>query len=386
MIGEPRRAAIIGVGNTDYVGDWKKIRAGEIATDSYGYAARAFTSALADAGLTRDQIDGAVVGQSTSYERMCEIVGLNVRWGGQQDAGVAIIEACMAIQTGAANVVALIYGNDQRSAGTQYGGAQAMGGNLFLSYVYHTPWGLTSQGALYGLMMNRYCAETGFNSLDLGHIAVAQRKFAALNEGAIMRKEITLDDYAAAPFICEPLRLLDYCLVNDGGVALIIAEAGIARRLSSRPVYIEALGRYDINKGATSLEPRFYGFYHEAHDAVREDVFGAAGLDLSDIDLFQVYDSFSAHVPLALEGYGYCRKGDVGRFLAEDGIGPDGKLPTNTSGGHLSESYMQGWNHQVEAVRQLRRQAGARQVEECRRVHYSADVAGNAISVIYGID
>ncbi|MFC3703729.1 thiolase family protein [Devosia honganensis] len=386
MIGSRRKAAIIGIGETDYVGDWKKVRAGERVTDAYGYGARAFKAALADAGIARDRIDGVIVGQSTAYERMCETVGLNVRWGGRQDAGLAVIEACMAIETGAANVVALIYGNDQRSASTQYGGTQAMGGDLFLSYVYHTPWGLTSQGALYALMMNSYSAQTGFDRADLGYIGVAQRQFASLNEQAIMRKVITHDDYLASPYICEPLRLLDYCLVNDGGVALILAEAGLARALSNRPVYVEALGRYDLNRGATSLEPRFDDFYHPAHAVVREQVFGDAGLDLADIDSFQVYDSFSAHVPLALEGYGYCAVGDVGRFLREDGIGPGGVLPTNTSGGHLSESYMQGWNHQVEAIRQLRGTCGARQVEDCRRVHYSADIAGKAISIIYGTD
>jgi acetyl-CoA acetyltransferase len=103
-----------------------------------------------------------------------------------------------------------------------------------------------------------------------------------------------------------------------------------------------------------------------------------------DMDVFQVYDSFSAHVPLALEGYGYCAVGEAGKFLRESGIGPGGKLPTNTSGGHLSETYMQGWALQVECVRQLRDSCGARQVEGARRVHYSSDVAGKAVAVMYG--
>jgi acetyl-CoA acetyltransferase len=188
----------------------------------------------------------------------------------------------------------------------------------------------------------------------------------------------------ASHYVCEPLHLFDYCLINDGGVALIIAEAERAKRICDKPIYIEAVGRHDLNEGATSLAPRLTSFYLPAQQAVAKQVFDGAGMGPEDMDVFQVYDSFSVHVPLALEGYGYCRPGEAGRFLREAGIGPGGRLPTNTSGGHLSETYMQGWAHQVECVRQARGTAGERQVAGCRRVHYSSDVAGKAVSVIYG--
>lgn len=379
-----RVAAVVGIGHSDWVTDWQRVRAGERPDDCYGYAASAFRNALADANMTREQIDGLIVGPTTAYERMAELLKMNVRWGDQADAVLSVVQACMAIETGAADVVALVYGNDQRSVGTQYGGPQAMGGDLFLSYVYHAPWGMTSQGALYALMFRRFSELFGVTESDLGHVAVAQREGSSRNPNAIMRKELTIDDYMAAPYITEPLRLFDYCLINDGGVALIIAEAEIAKKLSEKPVFIEAVGRYDLNEGATSLEPRLTEFYRPAQQAVAEQVFGASGLDPKDIDVLQVYDSFSVHVPLALEGYGYCGIGESGRFMREQGIGLAGKLPTNTSGGHLSESYMQGWNHQIECVRQVRGECGDRQIENCRRVHYTSDVAGKAVSVIYG--
>lgn len=379
-----RVAAVIGVGHSDWVGDWQRIRAGERPDDCYGYGATAFRNALADAGISRDKIDGLIAGPTTAYERLGEILKLNVRWGDQADAVLSVIQACSAIESGLANVVALVYGNDQRSVGTQYGGPQAMGGDLHLSYVYHSPWGMTSQGALYALMFRRFSELYGISEEDLGHVAVAQREGSSRNPNAIMQKQITLEDYMDARYITEPLRLFDYCLINDGGVALIIAEAEIARKLSPKPVYIEAVGRYDLNEGATSLEPRLNEFYRPAQQAVAEQVFGAAGIDPADIDILQVYDSFSVHVPLALEGYGYCAVGESGKFMREQGIGLNGKLPTNTSGGHLSESYMQGWNHQIECVRQLRGECGARQIGNCRRVHYSSDVAGKAVSIIYG--
>jgi acetyl-CoA acetyltransferase len=113
-------------------------------------------------------------------------------------------------------------------------------------------------------------------------------------------------------------------------------------------------------------------------------VFNMVGAGPKDMSCLQVYDSFSCHIPLALEGYGYCKVGEVGRFMRDHGISLAKGLPVNTSGGHLSESYMQGWNHQVEAVRQMRGECGARQVPNCRFVHYSSDVAGKAVSIVYG--
>jgi acetyl-CoA acetyltransferase len=379
-----RSAAIIGIGHTDWITDWNRVRAKEKPTDAFGYGAFAFRAALSDAGVSRDSIDGLIAGPTTAYERMGEILGLDVRWGGQADAVQAVIQACLAIEAGLAEVVALVYGNDQRSSGTQYGGRAATGGGDFLSYVYHAPWGLTSQGALYALMFRAYQAARGFSEAELGEVAVAERAWASLNPHAIMRSRVTIEDYLASPYVCEPLHLLDYCLVNDGGVALIIAESERAMRVSQNPVFIEALGRSDLNRSATTLESRLTNFYLPAQQDVARQIFNQAGFGPKDIDVLQVYDSFSVHVPLALEGYAYCEVGEAGRFLREQGIGPGGALPTNTGGGHLSESYMQGWNHQVEAVRQLRGTCGARQVEKCRLVHYSSDVAGKAMSIIYG--
>lgn len=378
-----RTAAIVGIGQTDWVTDWRRVRAGEKPADSYGYAAEAFRNAIADARIDRSEIDGLISGPTTATERMGEILGLDPRWGAQADAVNAVQQACLAIECGMAEVVALVYGNDQRSATTRYGGEGAMGGDTFLAYIYHAPWGLTSQGALYALTHRRYMHDTGATEADLGRVAVATREWASLNPQAIMRKRVSLDDYLASPYICEPLHLLDYCLINDGGVALIIAEASRARRMTERPVLIEALGRSDLNSGATSLEPRLDGFYHSAQQACAGQMFGTAGIEPKDVDVLLVYDSFSTHVPLALEGYGYCAVGEAARFLRESGIGPGQRLPVNTGGGHLSESYMQGWNHQLEAVKQLRGQAGERQVEGCRYVHYASDVAGKCTSILY---
>ena len=100
----------------------------------------------------------------------------------------------------------------------------------------------------------------------------------------------------------------------------------------------------------------------------------------------QIYDSFSPHILFALEGFDFCPIGTAGQFISKGAIGPGGRLPINTSGGHLSESYMQGWNHQLEIVRQLRNEADKRQVKKARVAQYISDIAGKVASIIYKVE
>lgn len=375
-------AAVVGVGETDYAADHARIRAGHRDRDGYGYAAVAYQRALADSGLRHDEIDGLVVGPTVAYEPMAELLGLDVGWAGQGDAGQAVVLAAMALATGLARCVALVYGNDQRSAGVQYGGSDAMGAAEFRAYAYHAPWGLTSQGALYALVARRYMELHGLTATELAQVAVGQRRFAAMNPNAVMRKPLTVEDYLAAPMIVDPLRLYDYCLVNDGGVAMILTTAERARSLGPH-VLISGVGRSDQNRDATNLRPRLLDFYHPAHRRAAAQLWDMTGVGPGDMDAVMVYDSFSVHVPVALEGFGHCAEGEAGRLLGRGATGPGGSVPVNTSGGHLSDSYMQGWNHQAEAVRQLRGRAGERQVPDARYVQYISDAAGKVVSIVY---
>jgi acetyl-CoA acetyltransferase len=378
-------AAIVGIGETDYQTDYLRARAGERYEESVGYAAQAFKRALADSGLAREDLDGLVAGPAVALERVGEVLGIDPGWSTQQDAANAVMSAVTAISAGLAECVALVYGNDQRTGGTAYGGPSAMGGDRYLAYVYYGPWGLTSQGALYALTTSRYMHLTGLKSEDLGEVVIAQRRYAQLNPNAIMRKPLTMEDYLGSRLVAEPLRLFDYCLVNDGGVALIVTTAERARRLSHTPVLVSGIGRSDLNSDATSLRPRLIDFYHSAHRDVAAQASQMSGFGPEDVDVVQIYDSFSVHIPISLEGFGYCAEGDAPSLL-RGGIGPGGKLPVNTSGGHLSESYMQGWNHQVEIVRQLRHEAGERQVDGARVAQYIADPAGKVQTIVYRRD
>jgi len=376
--------AIVGVGETDYADDHARARRGERRQDGYGHAATAFRRALADCGLRRTDIDGLITGPTLAGERLGEVLGMDVRWADQADAVQAVLKAALAIHAGVAECVALVYGTDQRAAGIAYGGQGAMGGERHLAYTYFAPWGLTSQGALYALLTNRYLAVSGLTERELGEVAVAQRAFARLNPAAVLRRPLTIDEHLAGAYICEPLRRTDYCMINDGGVALIVTTAERARALGRPHVLLSGIGRSDHNRDATSLRPRLEEFYRPAQRQAAEQVYAMAGIGPSEIDVLQVYDSFSIHVPLALEGFGFCPDGAAGKLLTSGDLAPGGRLPVNTAGGHLSGSYMQGWGHQAECVRQLRGAAGERQVPGARTAQYVSDVAGKVTSLIYG--
>lgn len=375
-------AFIVGIGDTDYRADYMT-KSTKDSLDAYGLAAKAFHRALADSGFEKRDIDGLIVGPTLAMERTGEVLGLNTRFTAQGDAVNAIVQATLAIGAGLADCIALVYGNDQRSASTRYGGPSATGGERFLAYVYYAPWGLTSQGALYAMMTSRYMAETGFTAADLGQVSVAQRAFAQLNERAIATDGLSVDAYLSSKLVCEPLRRPDYCLVNDGGVALIVASKDRTSKATKSRVAIVGIGASDLHRDATSLRPRLLDFYHSGHKEASAQVYRMAGVGPKDIDVLQIYDSFSIHVPVALEGFGFCPIGGAARLIADGAIGPGGRLPVNSSGGMLSESYMQGWNHQVEAVRQLRGEASRRQVSRARHVQYISDVAGKTASIIY---
>jgi acetyl-CoA acetyltransferase len=379
--------AVVGVGETDYGKDYRgaggqAVSKGEARYDSYTLASRALKRALDDAGLKKDDIDGLCVGGTLSGERASEQWGLNPRWSGGGDAAQCIIEATLAINAGLCTTVALVYGNAQRSMDTAYGGARVTGGAI-TSYFYYAPWGMTSQGALYALFFQRHKLLYGTTDEQLGAVAVAFRKHACLNPNAVMQKPLTIQDYLNAPYIAEPLRLNDYCLINDGGVAIIVRRADLARDLKQRPVMVSGFGWSEENVDATQLRPRLKTFYHSAHHDVAAQVYPMAGVTPKDVDVFATYDSFSVHLLASLEGFGFCKEGEAGTFVQGGRIEIGGELPCNTSGGMLSESYMQSWNHQPELVRQLRGGLGNRQVQGAEVAQYVHDVAGKCKSLIY---
>jgi acetyl-CoA acetyltransferase len=374
--------AVTGVAATPYAQDHAAAKAGERLGDHYAFGARALKAALADAEVDLGQVDGIVAGTPLVYDRLCEIVGIDPRWGVEADINSGIQHAALAIHAGMASCVALVYGNAQRSMGTEYGGPSAAMADAHMAYTYYAPYGFTSQGGIYAMVTQRMLADGRFTADELAQVAIAQRGHAALNEDAVMREPIDLDTYRAARYIAEPLRIYDYCLVNDGGVALIVQRRDLVEKKGPHAV-IGGMARADATRGANSLRPRLIDFFETAYRHVAATVFEVADVDPSDLSALEVYDSFSIHVPMALEGLGLCPPGKVGAFLEAGEHALGGRLPTNTHGGHLNEAYMQGWGHQVEAVRQVRRTCGPRQVPDASHVLYASGGAGTGVGVLY---
>ncbi len=352
------KAAVIGVGTTKF-GNFPH-------TDEYGLAADAFRAALADGGIDKRAIDGLVVCRIPSYARMGEVLGLDPRWSltlpphGRM-SGIGIIEAALAIATGQASTVALLYANIGRSRRVNYGGEESP--NVW------DPWGFTSPGAAHALMFRRHMELYGTTTRQLAEVSVAIRAHACLNPDAVMRVPITIEDHESARFITEPLRLLDYCLINDGAVCLILSAAERARDFAQAPVLISGFGGRDAF--SASAIPNFdIDFWHDPVAEAGTEARAMAGVERGDIDALMAYDNFSPTVLFSLEGLGFCPRGEAGRFVQGGTIRLGGALPMNTDGGHLSNSYMQGWALNVEAVRQLRGGCGARQVADAQVVQY----------------
>ncbi len=352
------KIAVIGVGNTRY-GNFPHI-------DEYGLAAQAFRNALDDSGLQKSKVDGMLVCRIPSYARMGEVLGINPRWSltlpphGRM-SGMGIIEAATAIAAGHADYVALMYANIGRSRRVNYGGDESPG--------TWDPWGFTSPGAAHAMMFRRHMEMFGTTTRQLAEVSVSVRYHACLNPDAVMRNPITIEDHESARFITAPLRLLDYCLINDGAVCLILTSKERAKDFKKPPVLISGFGGQETFS-PSSISNFDMDFWHPAVKASGEQARGMAGVTHDDIDALMCYDNFSPTVLFSLEGLGFCPQGEAGRFVEGGTLSLGGKLPTNTDGGHLSNSYMQGWALNVEAVRQLRGECGARQVPDCEVVQY----------------
>jgi acetyl-CoA acetyltransferase len=350
--------SVAGVGTTAY-GSFPE-------TDEYGLAAQAFREAVRDCGIDKNAIDGLLVCRIPSYFRMGEVLGLDPRWTltlpphGRM-SGIGIIEAVLALATGQANTVALLYANVGRSRKISYGGGE--GGAAW------DPWGFTSPGAAHAMMFRRHMAFYGSTTRQLAEVSVAFRHHASLNPDAVMRKPITIEDHEASRPIVDPLRLLDYCLINDGAVCLILTTTERARDLRKPPVRISGFGAQEAFR-KSSFANFDMGFWHDEVAAAGEQAYSMAGIGRGDVDALMCYDNFTPTVLFSLEGLGYCPRGEGGRFVEGGTLRLGGALPTNTDGGHLSNSYMQGWGLNVEAVRQLRGECGERQVPDCEVVQY----------------
>jgi acetyl-CoA acetyltransferase len=228
-------------------------------------------------------------------------------------------------------------------------------------------YGMTSPGASVAHMWRRYQHLYNPPEETLGYLALNNRANACLNPLAVMRTPITMDDYLNARYVAEPLRLLDYCLINDGGVCLIVTTAERARDLAKPPAYIHA----SASCGDFAYQYTVDDFFCDALGSVANDLFANSDIQRTDLQALEIYDNFTPVILFSLEGLGFCGRGEGGAFITPERIALRGELPVNTSGGHTSESYMQGWGLLAESVRQVRGECGERQVPNCTNVLYA---------------
>ncbi len=366
-----RKTAIVGMGETDYHLDYKAERAKAPGYEPPTVASltrKAFARALADSGLQREDIDGLSVSFTfggPAPTEMAEILGLKPRYciaNGNIMAGPLPV-VCADIAAGKADTVAMIFSVASRSIGRQFGGSTDFRGEgVPSSYYYYHPWGWSSQAAHWALIFSHYQAAYGVSEEDLGAVAIQLRKNAMTEPSAVMQTPMSLEDYMASRYIVRPLHLFDICLVNDGAVCLIVTRTEKAKDMARPPVLVAGWGESKIKHGKmhTMVRERLRPQMQEAGG----QALAMAGVSLADIQHFEGYDASTIHLINQVEGYGFAEPGTGIEFCKAGQMALGGRLPVNTAGGNLSGSYMQGWSQVAEIVRQLRHEAGERQIKD----------------------
>lgn len=359
---------------------------------------RSITAAVADAGLTLDDIDGLVTYPAGGMGAagggfggpapgaVQDALGLDLSWySGSLDGAAqiqALVNACMAVATGLARHVVLFRTVTESSGGAAsglrgMGSARAIGGDL----QYLVPFGAFSAACFIAPLAMYHMHRYGLTREQLGQIALVSRENAHLTPYALMRgRPLTIDDYLSARMISSPLCLFDCDIPVDASTALIVSHVDTAPDCPNVPVHVNALGT--ASQGRPSWDQwedlsTFTGRGPAAHMWSRTD------LKPPDVDSGHIYDGFSIITALWMEALGFCGTGEAGGFL-EGGtrISRTGELPLNTNGGQLSGGRLHGFGHLHEAVVQLRGQGGERQLPGQPEVSVVTNGAGTTVGCV----
>ena len=357
--------AIVGTG---------KSRLGQVGANSLALLEEAIKNALVEAGLTNKDIDGVVVRGAddiySHHQMIAQRLGVDASFSTSLDNGgasqiLSIILAVMAIEAGLATTVVCGYGRDSWSRTHAKTGAGMAQNDLIPAAQRpkeHGPefghFGAVSQHA-FGA--RRHMFEYGTTRDDFAQIAMAFREHALRNPEAQMKKPMTIEDYYKARLIVDPFGMFDCSLNSDGAGAVVVTSAERARSLKQKPVLIKGFATHNNTKGWIEEDHML----STGADESGKRAFTMAGLGPKDVDTAQIYDCFTYMVLTQIEDYGFCKKGEGGAFVRSGALRMGGSLPTNTSGGQLSEAHVEGMLQIVEGARQLQGvYSGERQVKD----------------------
>ena len=364
--------AFVGAGEADRIGSVPDKSALQLH-------AEAATAALTNANLELSDVDGFFTCGLDFMPSLlvAEYLGLQPKVSGSNSIGGSSFvahahEAIQAIHSGACEVVLITHGETRRSnARRGVTTRPAHDDPWFPDWQWERPWGVSTPPPAYALAATRHMHEYGTTSEQLAEIAVATRAWAALNPMAKNRDPLTVDDVMASPWLVYPFHVLDCCLVTDAGGAVVLTSTDRARTLGVPVVDVLGSGVHHTHYGVSNMPDLTV-----TPAAVSGRLaFEQAGVSPDDIDVAALYDSFTYTVLVTLEDLGFCAKGAGGEFVSGQRTAPGGEFPLNTSGGGLSYTHpgMFGMFLMIEAVRQLRGEAGDRQV------------AGAELGVVNGI-
>lgn len=346
------KSAIVGIGQTAFA---KRLEPSETEL-----ACMAIRDALDDAGIKASEVDAmsSFTWESTEENEIASNLGFGdvrffsrIGYGG--GAGCAtVLHMAMAIATGQASV-GVVWRSRKRGSGARVWALAAE--RMSDVWKYTRPYGLVRPVDEVAILTRRYMHEYGMTRDHLANVALACRRHANKNPAAQMySKTLSREQYMEARWIAEPLCLFDNCLETDGALACVMVSAERARDCRQRPVYVHA-----GSQGMTAPHPTMMNHFCDSpldgpSWATARGLWRNSDIQPGDIKVAQIYDAFTPLVPLSLEGYGFCKRGEGAAFTENSALELGGRLPINTSGGGLSEAYVHGFNMINEGVRQMR--------------------------------
>jgi acetyl-CoA acetyltransferase len=346
------RTAIVGIGQTRFA---KRLEESEKAL-----ACRAVLAALDDAGIEPHEVDAlaSYTMEETDEVELAKAIGAGdvtffsrIGFGGGGSCAT-VAHLAMAVATGQASV-GVAWRSRKRGSGRRPWTNTVQ--QLPTPAQWTRPFGLLRPADEIGMLARRYMHEFGATRDHLFNVALACRNRANQNPAAIMyERPMTREMYMDARWISEPLCLYDNCLETDGALACVVVSAERARDCRNRPVY--------VHSAAQGLPAQHHGMINYWNDdpltgpawTAARQLWKTADFGPGDVDVAQIYDAFTPLIPLSLEGYGFCGRGEGAAYTEGGALELGGRLPINTGGGGLSEGYVHGFNLINEGVKQLR--------------------------------